>query len=310
MSQPPQPVTKSHHPHHTHLPFLRHQPTAALPELFFAALSVLFLFSHPSSSSSSSSSSSTTAAAAAKARALKIPFLSCPLNPRRFLGIPTMSRRSPKTRHRFATPQSLSDWLRPRLPSDSFASWGVKPGTKNVHNLWLEISEGETSLADSVPPIRTVSVVSVRVVGADGRVLVESRQELSDGTVRQRCRPLSEKMKPSETPEMAVIRAVREELGSVIRVEVGNFGDVVRIVPGSYEMKVEERNSMSYPGLPACYMLHSFEVEVEGLPEDAEFCTEEEEEYECSGGDAAVANRAVSVKRHYWKWVSADSIES
>ncbi|KAI3417846.1 LEA_2 domain-containing protein [Psidium guajava] len=299
MSPPPQPVTKSHH-HHL-LPFPRHQPGATLPEVLFTALSVLFLFSHPSSSSSSSST--------AKARALKIPVLSCRLNLRRFLRIPTMSRPGPKIHHRFANPQSLSDWLKPRLPSDSFASWGVKPGTKNVHNLWLEISEGETSLADSVPPIRTVNVVSVRVVGANGRVLVESRQELSDGSIRHRCRPLSEKMKPSETPEMAVIRAVREELGSVIRVEVGGIGDVVRIVPGSYKMKVEERNSLSYPGLPACYMLHSFEVEVEGLPEDAEFCTEEEEEYEGSG-DAGVANRAVSVRRHYWKWVSADSIES
>ncbi|XP_048127069.1 uncharacterized protein LOC115742333 [Rhodamnia argentea] len=304
MSQPPQPITKSRH--HHHLAFLRHQPSATLPELLFNALSVLFLFSHPSSSSSSSSSST---AATAKAKALKIPFLSCHLNLRRFLRIPTMSRPCPKIHRRFATPQSLSDWLEPRLPSDSFASWGVKPGTKNVHNLWLEISEGETSLADSFPPIRTINVVSVHVVGANGRVLVESRQELSDGSIRNRCRPLSEKMKPSETPEMAVIRAVREELGSVIRVEAGDIGDVVRIVPGSYKMKVEERNSLSYPGLPACYMLHSFEVEVEGLPEDAEFCTEEEEEYE-GGGDAVVANRAVSVRRHYWKWVSADSIES
>ncbi|KAI6693212.1 hypothetical protein NL676_020922 [Syzygium grande] len=127
--------------------------------------------------------------------------------------------------------------------------------------------------------------------------------------VRHRCLLLSEKMRPSETPEMAVIRAVREELGSVIWVEVGNIGDVVRIVPGSYKMKVDEKNSISYPGLPARYIFHSFEVEVEGQPEDAEFCTEEEEEYEGSG-DAGVANRAVSVKRHYWKWVSADSVES
>ncbi|XP_030513864.1 uncharacterized protein LOC115727737 [Rhodamnia argentea] len=219
-----------------------------------------------------------------------------------------MSCPSPPIHHRFATPASLSDWLKPRLPSDSFASWGVTPGTKNVHNLWLEISEGETSLTDSVPPTRTVNVVTVHVVGSNGQILVESHQQLSNGSVRHRRRPLSEKMKPSETPEMAVIRAVREELGSVIRAEVGSIGDAVRIVPGSYKMKVEEKNSVSYPGLPACYMFHSFEAEVEGLPEDAEFCTEEEEEYDVSGG-AGAANRAISVKRHYWKWVSADSIE-
>ncbi|XP_030465854.2 uncharacterized protein LOC115685016 [Syzygium oleosum] len=220
-----------------------------------------------------------------------------------------MSRPSPEIHPRFTSPESLSDWLKPRLPSDSFASWGVEPGTKNVHNLWLEISEGETSLTNSVPPVRTINVVSLRVIVADGQVLIESRQELSDGSVHHRCMLLSEKMKPSETPEMAVIRAVREELGSVIRVEVGNIGDVVRIVPGSYKMKVDEKNSISYPGLPTRYIFHSFEVEVEGLPEDSEFCTVEEEEYEGSG-HAGVANRAVSVKRHYWKWVSADSVES
>ncbi|MCL7040864.1 hypothetical protein MKW94_019044 [Papaver nudicaule] len=64
----------------------------------------------------------------------------------------------------FSSPNSLSNWLKSRLPSDSFASWGIKPGTKNVHNLWLEISEGETSLLDSIPPVRTVNVVSVRVM--------------------------------------------------------------------------------------------------------------------------------------------------
>ncbi|CAN1787190.1 hypothetical protein LINPERHAP1_LOCUS17540 [Linum perenne] len=42
------------------------------------------------------------------------------------------------------------------MPPDLFSSWGVKPDTKNVHNLWLEISEGEISLADSTPPIRTL----------------------------------------------------------------------------------------------------------------------------------------------------------
>ncbi|KAF8379822.1 hypothetical protein HHK36_029271 [Tetracentron sinense] len=205
--------------------------------------------------------------------------------------------------NRFSTPESLSDWLKPRLPSDSFASWGLKPGTKNVHNLWLELSEGETSLLDSTPPLRTVHVVTVRIICPDGRILIESRQELSDGTVRERCRPLSEKMKPGETVDDAVVRAIKEELGSIIN---GLFvaGDV-RIVPGSYQKKVEERVSASYPGLPACYILHSVDAWVDGLP-DGEFCTEEEEYGDCS--ETRVAEKAVFVKRHYWKWVESDSI--
>lgn len=196
--------------------------------------------------------------------------------------------------------------MKPRLPSDSFATWGVKPGTKNVHNLWLELSQGETSLADSEPPVRTVQVVLVRVIGKDGKILVESHQELSDGEVRERGRPLSEKMKPNEDPESAAVRGIKEELGSVIDAET-EVCDIVTIDPNSYEMRVEERNSGSYPGLPGCYVLHTLNATVEGLPE-GDFCTYEVDEYgDCE--DKKVAHQAVSVKKHYWKWVSADSIQ-
>lgn len=207
-------------------------------------------------------------------------------------------------KHNFPNPQALSEWLSPRLPSESFGLWGVKAGTKNVHNLWLEISEGETFLDDSVPPIRTLEVVIVRILGGDNRVLVESHQEMSDGSVRDRCRPLSEKMKPGESVDLAVIRAVKEELGSVIG--GGNVGDFVRIVPNSYRKKVEERVSVSYPGLPACYVLHTVDALVDGLPE-GEFCTEEGEEYEDSD-EKKIADGAVSCKKHYWKWMDYDSV--
>lgn len=118
-------------------------------------------------------------------------------------------------------------------------------------------------------------------------------------------------MKPNETPEAAVYRAVREELGQIIKGSVGDSENesVVRIVPGSYRTKLEERNSASYPGLPACYVLHSVDAVVEGLPE-GEFCTEEEEHRECEENQRAVACEAVSVKKHYWEWVIADSTKS
>lgn len=249
------------------------------PDFFLAALSLLCLFTAP--------------------KPFKFPFLSFPKYPRRFLNLPIMSPSQPPSNlHSFTTPQSLSDWLKPRLPSDSFASWGVKPGTKNIHNLWLELSEGETCLADSIPPIRTVNVVTVRILGKNNRILVESHQELSDGSVRSRWRPLAEKMKANETYEEAVIRAVKEELGI--------DGNNVRIVPGSYNKKVEERSSNSYPGLPALYVVHSVDALVEGLPDNEEFCTEEAEEY----ADSSAAAEALCVKRHYWKWVSSDFIAS
>lgn len=212
----------------------------------------------------------------------------------------------------FPTPQSLSDWLKPRLPSDSFASWGTKPGTKNVHNLWLELADGETSLVDEVPPIRNLEVVCVRILGRNNKLLIESHQELSDGSIRKRDRPLSEKLKSGEDIEGAVKRAIKEELGSLIfRVNDNeeknvDFDEIVRVVMDSYEKKVEERVSLSYPGLPACYVLHIVDAFVEGLPED-EFVTEEGMEYE--GCDSSgFADEAVAVKKHFWKWVDIDSL--
>ncbi|KAG2239424.1 hypothetical protein Bca52824_091768 [Brassica carinata] len=126
---------------------------------------------------------------------------------------------------------------------------GSQTGDQNVHNLWLELSDGETSITDSTPPVRAVSVVTVRVIGKNGNILVEGRQELSDGSVRERFRPLSEKMKPDETPEEAVFRAVREELGSIFSGE-DDVVQRVKILPGSYSRRVEEKNSMSYRGCP------------------------------------------------------------
>ncbi|KAI3756978.1 hypothetical protein L6452_04510 [Arctium lappa] len=234
-------------------------------------------------------------------------------NPRRrFSNFPIMPLTTTKTpavnHHRFATPQSLSDWLRPRLPSDSFAAWGTRPGTKNIHNLWLELADGETSLADSTPPVRTLEVVVVRVRDHKDRILIESHQLLSNGDVRNRNRPLSEKMKPNETVEAAVVRAVKEELGSIFKDCCGDDEDVVRIVPNSYSSKVEERVSVSYPGLPACYVLHTVDAIVDGLP-DCEFCTEEGEEYGDLGGKEG-GEGAVSCKKHYWKWVDSDTVSS
>ncbi|KAG2240223.1 hypothetical protein Bca4012_014762 [Brassica carinata] len=271
--------------------------SSALPDLFLAAVSLLFLWPSPKP-------------------LLSLPpsRFSFPLTPRR--RSTAMSRRSPPPlpppqQQRFANPQSLSDWLEPRLPSDSFAAWGVRPGTKNVHNLWLELSDGETSITDSTPPVRAVNVVTVRVIGKDGRILVEGRQELSDGSVRERSRPLSEKMKPNETPDEAVFRAVREELGSIFNGE-DDVVQRIKILPGSYSRRVEEKNSMSYPGLPARYALHSVDATVQGLPEE-DFYTEEKE----YGGESVedseetrAAGKAVTVKRHHWKWVSPGSVRA
>ncbi|MCL7038453.1 hypothetical protein MKW94_024747 [Papaver nudicaule] len=272
-----------------HLNFYQ-KTNSSLPDLLFTAVSLLFLFS----------------SSAASLKPLSLSFntlnFNFPQNPRRvFLKNSIMSQPKPNPSS-FSSPNSLSNWLKSRLPSDSFASWGIKPGTKNVHNLWLEISAGETSLLDSIPPVRTVNVVSVRVMNENGRILLESKQELSDGTHRERNRPLSEKMKPHESVEEAVFRAIKEELGSIIQ---NDLTGIVKIHTDSYKKKIEERASVSYPGLPACYVLHTVDAFVEGLP-SGEFCTEEEEYSEC--GEPGAVEKAVNVKKHFWKWVEPDSL--
>ncbi|KAL7106797.1 hypothetical protein ACP275_06G015400 [Erythranthe tilingii] len=307
MPPPPPPQAPLPPPHHHLL-----KKATSLPDVIFTAVSLLVLFSTSPKPNS----------------LLFLPNnnnkLSLPSNLRKFPKMSNPFQTSPNPRNSgrlqppFASPQSLSDWLKPRLAADSFGSWGVKPGTKNIHNLWLEIAEGETFLADSVPPVRTVEVVIVRVIRNDGKILIESHQELSNGAVRHRGRPLSEKMKPGESVDAAVHRAVKEELGSLVT-DAGPFETVsqsngvggvngrVKILPGSYVKKVEERVSASYPGLPACYVLHMVDADVEGLPE-GEFCTEELDEYDGSLNERDVADCAVSCRKHYWKWVDSDSI--
>lgn len=205
---------------------------------------------------------------------------------------PPSPPRSPLS---FPTLDSLASFLRPRLPPDALSSWGTAPGTKTLVNLFLELSSGDCALhaPPSPPPrvVRAVHVATVRVRNRRGARLVETRQLLSDGRVRSRGpRPLSEKMRPGESPEAAAARAVREELGAGAR---------VRVLGAAGGARVEERESASYPGLPARYVLHAVGAEVEGgVPEEGEFETEEAGEDHADG--------AVTVRRHYWEWVDDD----
>ncbi|KAM0047206.1 hypothetical protein Hdeb2414_s0009g00325711 [Helianthus debilis subsp. tardiflorus] len=109
-------------------------------------------------------------------------------------------------------------------------------------------------------------------------------------------------MKPGETVEQ--VRVVKEELGSIINKGENMVSYIVRIVADSYMNKVEEIVSVSYRGLPDCYILHTVDAYVEGLPE-GEFWTEDVEEYE---GLGEWCELTVSCKKHYWKWVNENSV--
>lgn len=175
------------------------------------------------------------------------------------------------------SPDELRDWLRSNgIP---YESWGVG-AVKSVRNLWDEIASGEATLSDD-PPLRRVSVVSVRVV-VDGKQLTEVGQLMANGAVRKRNSPPTEKMKPGETVTAAALRCLAEELG------VGET-DVV-IDPQSMSVAVEKVTSPSYPGLPSEYRLHTVDAEVSGLPATS-FTTAE-----ASGdGDPVIST-------HYWEW--------
>jgi ADP-ribose pyrophosphatase YjhB (NUDIX family) len=198
----------------------------------------------------------------------------------------------------FPTPESLAAFLRPRIPAQALASWGAAPGTKTLLNLFLELSHGDCALHAEAPAsrprvVRAVRVAAVHVRNRRGARLVEVRQLLSDGRLRSRGpRPLAEKMRPGESPEAAAARAVREELGALA---------AVRVLGAAADARVEERDSASYPGLPARYVLHAVRAEVVGgVPEDGAFETEE------AGEDAEADAGAVTVKRHFWEWVHDD----
>ncbi|XP_002993079.2 uncharacterized protein LOC9652423 [Selaginella moellendorffii] len=204
-------------------------------------------------------------------------------------------------------------WLKERLPQGGalLDLWGTAPGTKRVANLWRELLEGEISLEDSRPPKRTVHVASVQIVNESGEMLVEAYQEMADGRIRPRNRPLSEKMRPGESVEEACLRGISEELGCAI--------DQVALLRESYQRVEEERESFSYPGLSTRYVIHTITAHVKQLPQ-TDFDTEEDEDGNGGGGGGggaavlvAASGRtatatsclggAVGVRKHFWKWV-------
>ena len=119
-------------------------------------------------------------------------------------------------------PAGLRGWLADRMPlcgegNPLVDQWGVAVGTKRIANLWQEVMEGEIQLVDSHPPLRSVRVVSVKIRHAKtGKLLLEAAQEMADGAMRTRNRPLSEKMKRGENPLEACVRGIQEELGSAL----------------------------------------------------------------------------------------------
>lgn len=217
-------------------------------------------------------------------------------------------RREAQTDHlvtpdQLGSSDALASWLSDRLPS-GISQWGTAPGTKRVANLWIELKDGEIVLEDSSPPRRMVQVASVKIKNQAGHMLVEAHQEMADGSIRFRNRPLSEKMRPGENVEEACFRGIFEELGSQLGAK-----NRVRIVSGSYLRKQEERESLSYPGLLTSYVIHSVDAIVEDLPNTGFYTVEDELNimeagaHLHKGAGSSCNGAAIGVKKHFWRWI-------
>jgi hypothetical protein len=165
----------------------------------------------------------------------------------------------------------------------STAQWGMG-AAKSLPDLWNEIAIGDAYLEDN-PPQRVLNIVDV-VVHCGNRVLVEHEQQLSDGRKRYRDLPLSEKIKPGESPVDAAIRGLKEEL----QVEPNE----IKILNASSPPEQIQRVSNSFPGLQTRYVIHKVDVEIDHLPSQ-DFWTDE------SQGDHENVT-----KRHHWRWVDKD----
>jgi hypothetical protein len=162
-----------------------------------------------------------------------------------------------------------------------FSRWG-QGKTKTLDNLWQEIVDGETILSEN-PLRRTISFIQV-VINREGHILIETKQELANGSTRSRNRPLSEKMQPGESVETAALRGIEQELSLP--------PDNVTFLPTRIGPQLVEYPSLSYPGLTTFYNVHTIEAAVTGLP-DTPFTSDEQSPTD-------------PVRKHFWHWLPED----
>lgn len=184
----------------------------------------------------------------------------------------------PRDRSHFTLVQ-LKKWLDTR--GIDISQWG-SADAKTVADLLCELQDGESTLS-SDPPVRRVQVVEV-LIYRDDQLLVEREQHFSDGRVRTRNRPPSEKMLPDEDPTAAARRCLVEELG------VSSAAITFR--PQEIPQRIVRTDSESYPNLLSEYHFFTVVASVEGLPHTT-FTTPNVAH---AKGDPIVAHR--------WAWVA------
>jgi hypothetical protein len=177
--------------------------------------------------------------------------------------------------------QQLETWLASKGINTS--QWGTG-AAKSLQDLWNEITSGDAQVEDE-PPRRVLNIVDVNVHSGN-KFLLEYEQQLSDGRMRYRGLPLSEKMKPGENPINAAIRGLQEEL----QVKSSN----VKVLNADPQPRPIYRESRSFPGLQTEYRIYEVDVDVEQLPNEDFWTNETQSDHESA------------TKRHHWRWVDKD----
>lgn len=138
--------------------------------------------------------------------------------------------------------------------STPISHWGTGK-SKTIEDLFDEIRNKECHIEKSENVvIRLIEFVGIKVYhkDEDGNlyVLKEDRQEFNDGRVRRRNMPTSvaEKMIFGESPTVAAIRGLKEELSISV-----SASQLIK----HKELKYDG-SSMSYPGLKTKYKGHQF----------------------------------------------------
>lgn len=183
----------------------------------------------------------------------------------------------------FASADQLETWLAQHAIDVS--AYG-KGQAKTVAQLWQEVEEGECFFTIPGSNVtRCVDVALVYIKNSNNKVLQEEYQIMPNGVKRARDVPLAEKIKDGETWQAAVVRAVKEELGSVLP-----LNPQVTIDESSHTKLEDVAVSRSYPGLQSKYTVHKVQVQVAGLPSADRFVTTEE--------------KPDGVMENHWLWTS------
>ena len=156
--------------------------------------------------------------------------------------------------------------------------WGSADGSKPVGALLSELTCGEAALLlDGTMPVRVLRVANVRVLSDNHRfVLMQMKEVLADGTVKNKRQPLATKLYAGEAVANAMTRGVADELG---------VSALIALPETQNEHVAAKSTSGAFPGLVSRYELVVLDATVaEGALSQTSFTTE------------------YDGKRYYWAW--------